>query len=582
MTFGLAAQARHTSRVAGITAKAKVDTPRRRQVIIAKFAVELDSDAQFHPIKTMYIFLKRLAPLIILLLSSCDKLEKPDNLELEHKDQSPLKLDLKDQFDSRKSDNLEFEHIDPSRLELDLKDQSGLSKIIKDSVSLEEIQVRNGLVYIPNTVEPFGGFVAIKYRNGQVWLLTNVENGKFRKIWIWQYNGVQILSFVISAYDMKAGQLKSFLDNLDLKEIDQIDDQIDPYTDEFYAAMDRLLYDTEIERLRDFYLWHRNGKLYKRRLINGSGYEHSEWYENGQLASVTTFNENGLLTASSYLPNGVKCPETNMSKQSGVFVAYHSNGTRMSENNYKNGKLHGPGKRFSESGILITRANYKNGKREGSFTHWFDFDSSNPISIEANYKDGEPHGSYVSYYGDGEISKKGVYVDGKKDGLWIEGYPSKAINYSNGEVLPSRPKPNTPSNLEKPQPQATQQQKQEEKQEEKEEEKEGRRGALAIDATFSEFGEYQQQFYAALQSGWYQEIDFFEPIDTSTRVVVSFRITADGVIDCVEVLHTTASEIATLICQTALTKRSPFRPWTKEMVIVFGQERTLEVVFHYR
>jgi len=109
-----------------------------------------------------------------------------------------------------------------------------------------------------------------------------------------------------------------------------------------------------------------------------------------------------------------------------------------------------------------------------------------------------------------------------------------------------------------------------------------RRGALAIDATFSEFGEYQQQFYAALQAGWYQEIDFFQPIDTSTRVVVSFRITADGVIHDVDVLHSTASQIATLICQTALTKRSPYRPWTKEMVAVFGQARSLQVVFHYR
>ena len=405
--------------------------------MIAIFAVELDSDAQFHPIKTMYIFLKRLAPLIILLLSSCDKLEKPDNLEFEHKDQAPLKLDLKDQFDSRKSNNLEFEHIDPPRLELDLKDQSGLSKIIKDSVSFEEIQERNGLVYIPNSAEPFGGFVANKYKNGQVCILTNIENGKFRKIWCWQYNGVQNFSFEIVASYMKAGQLKSSL--YDFKE--EIDD-MDASDDETYVSINSfggLLYDSGIERLRDFYFWHQNGKLYQRSLTNGSDDEHSEWYENGQLARVNTSNENGLLTARSYLPNGVKCPETNMSKQSGVFVAYHSNGTRMSVYNYKNGKLHGPGKRFSESGILITRANYKNGKREGSFTSWFDFDSSNPISIEANYKDGELHGSYVSYSGGGKISEKGVYVDGKKDGLWIEGYPSKAINYSNGEVLPSRP-----------------------------------------------------------------------------------------------------------------------------------------------
>jgi hypothetical protein len=109
-----------------------------------------------------------------------------------------------------------------------------------------------------------------------------------------------------------------------------------------------------------------------------------------------------------------------------------------------------------------------------------------------------------------------------------------------------------------------------------------RRGNLAIDATFSEFGEYQQQFYAAIQAGWYQEIDFFQPIDTATRVHVRFRIMADGTVDQVEAVHSTASKLATMICVTAITKRSPFRPWTVEMVRVFGNERVLNVVFHYR
>lgn len=109
-----------------------------------------------------------------------------------------------------------------------------------------------------------------------------------------------------------------------------------------------------------------------------------------------------------------------------------------------------------------------------------------------------------------------------------------------------------------------------------------RRGALAIDATFSEFGEYQQQFYAALQAGWYQEIEFFQPIDTATSATVSFTIESNGRVRDVRVVHTTASEIATIICESAITKRSPFRPWTKEMVQVFGSERTLTVTFHYR
>jgi len=108
------------------------------------------------------------------------------------------------------------------------------------------------------------------------------------------------------------------------------------------------------------------------------------------------------------------------------------------------------------------------------------------------------------------------------------------------------------------------------------------RGTLAIDATFSEFGEYQQQFYAALQTGWYQEIEFYQPIDTAASVHVQLTIQSDGAVKDVEVLRSTASEIATIICENAIVKRSPYRPWTREMVKVFGNERTLRVAFHYR
>ncbi len=110
----------------------------------------------------------------------------------------------------------------------------------------------------------------------------------------------------------------------------------------------------------------------------------------------------------------------------------------------------------------------------------------------------------------------------------------------------------------------------------------GRRGEIALDATFSQFGEYEQQFYLALQAGWHQEIDFFQPIDTSANVAVQFRIKADGTVDEITILNSTASEIATSICEIALTKRSPFRPWTKEMIQVFGKERIIKVSFLYR
>lgn len=108
-----------------------------------------------------------------------------------------------------------------------------------------------------------------------------------------------------------------------------------------------------------------------------------------------------------------------------------------------------------------------------------------------------------------------------------------------------------------------------------------RRGALAVDATFSEFGEYERQFYAAVQTGWFQEIEFFQPIDTATQVLVRFTLHADGRVSDVEAVKSNASEIATFICENAISKRSPFRPWTREMVRVFGEERTIRVRFNY-
>ena len=66
------------------------------------------------------------------------------------------------------------------------------------------------------------------------------------------------------------------------------------------------------------------------------------------------------------------------------------------------------------------------------------------------------------------------------------------------------------------------------------------RGSLSIDATFSEFGEYQQQFYAALQLGWYQEIEFFQPIDTASSVTVRFTMYSDGRIEDVKTVQSNA------------------------------------------
>ena len=107
-------------------------------------------------------------------------------------------------------------------------------------------------------------------------------------------------------------------------------------------------------------------------------------------------------------------------------------------------------------------------------------------------------------------------------------------------------------------------------------------GVIALDASFSEFGEYEQQFYSALQVGWYNEVAFYKPLDSGTEVSISFILKSDGSIHSVSVLSSTAGLIATTICESAITKRSPFRPWTQEMIQVFGKQKELRVRFYYR
>ena len=107
-------------------------------------------------------------------------------------------------------------------------------------------------------------------------------------------------------------------------------------------------------------------------------------------------------------------------------------------------------------------------------------------------------------------------------------------------------------------------------------------GVIALDASFSEFGEYEQQFYSALQVGWYNEVAFYKPLDSGTEVSISFILKSDGSIHSVTVLSSTAGLIATTLCESAITKRSPFRPWTQEMIQVFGEQKELRVRFYYR
>lgn len=106
-------------------------------------------------------------------------------------------------------------------------------------------------------------------------------------------------------------------------------------------------------------------------------------------------------------------------------------------------------------------------------------------------------------------------------------------------------------------------------------------GAVSLDAQFSEFGEYTQRMLEAIQAAWYVTCER-SSVHSRGSVVVRFTLCSDGTIKSTEILHSSASELATYACRDAIESRAPYEAWREEMVALFGEEQTTTISFYYR
>lgn len=106
-------------------------------------------------------------------------------------------------------------------------------------------------------------------------------------------------------------------------------------------------------------------------------------------------------------------------------------------------------------------------------------------------------------------------------------------------------------------------------------------GAVSLDAKFSEFGDYTQRMLEAIQAAWYVTCER-SAVHSRGSVVVRFTLCSDGTVKSTEVLHSSASELATYACRDAVESRAPYEVWREEMVALFGDEQTTTISFHYR
>ena len=90
-----------------------------------------------------------------------------------------------------------------------------------------------------------------------------------------------------------------------------------------------------------------------------------------------------------------------------------------------------------ESGNKLTEVNYKAGKMDGITTLWHE---NGKKQSESKYKDGKHNGPWKHWYENGQKKGEGNFQDGKPNGLatlWYEnGQKQRETNFKNDELMP--------------------------------------------------------------------------------------------------------------------------------------------------
>ena len=106
-------------------------------------------------------------------------------------------------------------------------------------------------------------------------------------------------------------------------------------------------------------------------------------------------------------------------------------------------------------------------------------------------------------------------------------------------------------------------------------------GVLGIDARWSEYGEYMQEFIEIVQASWYSILQESRIHPRSgSSVIVKFTLNAEGEVYILEVEETTGKQGA-YAATNAITVRQPYRKWTEQMVSVLGDTQTMTFRFFY-
>lgn len=158
------------------------------------------------------------------------------------------------------------------------------------------------------------------------------------------------------------------------------------------------------------------------------------------LSAVKVFNGKDSIADVTFLASTKKViskGKMNGKRYVGEWIFYHKNSTiKMIVENYNDdGKLEGERFVYFKNGSVAESANYKDGKLHGE-SKWFS--EKKVLLRHTYYKEGELEGKTINYDAEGKITSEGNYVNSQKKGIWKyykNGKLTKEIDHTNNKVI---------------------------------------------------------------------------------------------------------------------------------------------------
>jgi hypothetical protein len=110
-----------------------------------------------------------------------------------------------------------------------------------------------------------------------------------------------------------------------------------------------------------------------------------------------------------------------------------------------------------------------------------------------------------------------------------------------------------------------------------------RRGHVALlDVKATPFGAYDLAFIRAVEQCWYSHLDRTSFVQRAGKVVLEFKLNADGRVTELKILENEVGEILGLLCHRAIMDPSPFAEWPSDMRrMIGGNTREVTFTFYY-